>query len=72
MAHFYWGIIRKREKLEIEKGNQRDKKRRIENLAIKFGSCKGQPECQICTPKIIRKIEFRIFCGKQTINKLLV
>ena len=54
-----WGIIRKREKLEIKRGNERDKRIRMEELAIKFGSYKSQPECQNCTPKFIRKIEFR-------------
>lgn len=70
MTHFFnRGIIRKREKLEIGKGNKRDNRVRIEDLSIKFGSYKGQPE--ICTSESIRKIEFRMFCGKTDCKQTL-
>lgn len=72
MTHFCWGTIRKREKLEIKKINKRNKKIRVEGLEINLGSYKGVSESQIYTPKIIRKIEFWIFFGKEIINKLLV
>lgn len=72
MTHFCWGTIRKREKLEIKKINKRDKEIRVEGFEINLGSYKGVSESQICPPKIIRKIEFRIFFGKEIINKLLV
>lgn len=71
MTHFCWGTIRKRVKLEIEKINKRDKIR-VEGLKINLGRYKGVSESQLCTPKIIRKIEFSIFCGKEVINKLFV
>ena len=64
MTHFYWRIIRKREKLEIGKWNKTDNRGRRGNLAVKFRSYEGRLECEIRPPEIIRKTELRTFCEK--------